>query len=339
MARDFTDRRAATPVAGNVLLVAVVVVLGATLMMLSLTFLERTGTPTADATFEYEQTSAGLRMMPTAIGTDVAVELNGKQVTTFDADAAGQSTLLPTAPGDRITVVSNDRDRSVLVNKQIDSRSEIGDFIAYYTFEDSESKDTLEDQSGNGNDGTVVGDHDWGSSSLTFDGSDDYVKVRDISSEVAVSEFTVAVVYETNDATEKQELVEHKSGDDNWLLELKPCTHPQVNTCSAGDKYVPVYTVDKAGGTQDGQIFGGSTTAGTKQVLVGTYDGSEYTLYVDGKQATSDTYTGEISMGDMNIARDIEFNGDHLDGKIYEIRLYYTAFDGDRVEVITEAMS
>lgn len=333
------DTKAATPVVGNILLVGVVLVLAVTLVVFSFAFLEDTGTPTADAAFEYKQTPAGLRMTPVALGTDVVVKLNGDRITTFEADSAGESVLLPTAPDDTVTVVSNDRDRSVLVNKQIDSRSEIGDFIAYYTFEDSENEDTLEDRSGNGNDGTVVGDPDWGSSSLTLDGSDDYVKVRDISSEVAVSEFTVAVVYKTNDATKKQELIEHKSGDDNWLLELKPCTHGEVDKCSDRDKYVPVYTVDKAGGTQDGQVFGGSTTAGTKQTLVGTYDGSEYTLYVDGEQVSSDTYTGEISMGDMNIARDIEFNGDHLDGTIYEIRLYYTAFDGSEVEVITDAMS
>lgn len=48
----------------------------------------------------------------------------------YEQTAAGKSVLLPTAPGDRITVVSEDGGRSVLVQEEIDERSEIGDFIA-----------------------------------------------------------------------------------------------------------------------------------------------------------------------------------------------------------------
>jgi flagellin-like protein len=329
MVEDGDDARAVTPVIGNILLVAVVVVLAVALVLLSLTFLEETGAPTAEASFDYEQTPAGLRMTPEALGTDVAVKLNGKQVTTFSADSAGESVLLPTAPGDSITVVSQDGDRSVLVNKQVDDRSEVGNFIAYYTF-DSDSGDTLKDRSGNGNDGDIQGNPVWRGSSLDFDGDDDYVKVRNIDSEVAVSEFTIAVAFEADTGATKQELVEHKSGDDNWLLELKPETQ---------DEYNPVYSVDSAGGYQDGQIFGGPQPTDERQVLVGTFDGNEYELYVDGAQKNNDTYSGDISMGDMNIAKDVEFNGDYFDGDIYEIRLYYEAFEQQEVEVVTNAMS
>jgi len=91
--------------------------------VLSFTFLERAGTPTADAKFEYERTAAGLEMKPVALGTDVIVRLNGQGITSFDAESAGQRALIPTAPGDRITVVSEDGDRSVFVTKEIDDRS------------------------------------------------------------------------------------------------------------------------------------------------------------------------------------------------------------------------
>ena len=282
---DAPATRAMTPVIANILLVAVVVILAVTVAGLSLAFLEDTGTPTAEASFDFEQTSAGLELVPKALGTDVTVKLNGRTVTTVAADSAGQAVLLPTAPGDTVTVVSTDEDRSLLLKEEIDDRSEVGDFIAYYTFDDSDSKNTLEDQSGNANDGTLVNDPTWRGSSLAFEPpKNQYVDVNALDSGVSVDEFTIAVTYQTNDLSRKQELVEHKSGDDNWVLELKPCTHSQVNVCSGADAYTPVYSVDSAGGSQTGQIFGGKQDAGNRQVLVGTYDGSEYTLYVDGQK-------------------------------------------------------
>jgi len=338
MAGKGESGRAVAPVIGNVLLVAVVVVLASVLVIVSFAFLDTTGTPTAEASFEYERTSVGLQMTPVALGTDVDVRLNGKAVTSFESDSAGESVLLPTGPGDTVTVISKDEDRSILVQKRIDDRSEVGDFIAYYTF-DSGSDETLRDRSGNDNDGEIVGEPTWGVGSLEFDGQTDHVTVSDLSSPVDVDEFTIVATYRTDDPSAKQELVEHKSGDDNWLLELKPCTNSEVDTCDDGDRYVPVFSVDRAGGNQDGQVFGTPLRADTRHTLVGTFDGEEYTLYVDGEPQRNGTYSGEISMGDMSIAQDIEFDGDYFDGDIYELRLYYTAFDERGVEVLTKATS
>ncbi|MCU4719143.1 LamG-like jellyroll fold domain-containing protein [Halapricum hydrolyticum] len=339
MGIDSTDR-GATPVVGNVLLVAVVIVIGIVLVTLSFSFLEGTGAPSAEASFEYEQTPVGLQMTATAIGTDVTVQLNDRTVATVAAGDAGKSVIVPTAPGDRITVVSQDGEKSVLVDREIDDRDEIGDFIADYTFE-AGSGNTLFDRSGNGNDGGLHGDPDWLDSSLAFDGSGDYVEVDQFNTPVdRVEEFTVAVTYRTNDGSAKQELVEHKSNQDNWLLELKPCDNSQVpdNRCEGNDEYVPVFSVDQAGGTQDEQIFGGGEQSGTRQTLVGTFNGTGHTLYVDGARASSGEYEGDSSMGELNVGKDVEFDGDYLDGEVYEIRLYYTAFDDQQVRVLTDAM-
>jgi len=334
------DDRGVTPVIGNVLLVGVALVVGIVLVTLSLTFLDGVGAPTAEASFEYEQTSVGLRMTATAIGTDVTVQLNGRSVASFDEGSAGKSILVPTAPGDRLVVVSRDGDQSVLVDRAIDDREEIGNFIAYYTFE-AGSGTTLIDRSGNGNDGALQGNPAWQTSSLAFDGAGEYVAVDDFDTPVdSVDQFTVAVAYRTDDGSKKQELLEHKSADDNWLLELKPCSNGQVpsGTCAAGDDYSPVFSVDQAGGNQNEQIFGDGAQSGTRQVLVGTFDGSEHTLYVDGERVNTGDYSGEISMGDLTIGKDVEFDGDYLDGEISEIRLYYTALDDDAVRVLTTVM-
>jgi FlaG/FlaF family flagellin (archaellin) len=336
MSESSDSDRGLTPLIGNILLVGVAVVIAVVLIVLSFSFLEQTGAPTAEATFEYQQTPAGLRMIPTALGTDAIVKLNGERVAEIEADSAGESVLLPTKPGDRITVVAADGRQTVLVDKTVDDRSEIGDLIAVYDFE-SESGSTVVDRSGNGNDGDVRGNPTWQSSSMRFDGSGDYVEVTDISSPEPVDEFTIAVAYETDTDSRKQELVEHISGTDNWLLELKPCSRSDT-PCSGSGGYEPVYSVDRASGSQSGQIFGGKLAADTEHVVVGTYDGSNYTLYVDGQSKDSETFTGEISMGDMTIGRDAEFDGDYLDGRISEVRLYYTSFDDQQVRVVTNAM-
>jgi flagellin-like protein len=325
------DRRAATPVVGNILLVAVVIVIAMTLVGLSFAFLDNTGTPRADAAFEYEQSPAGLEIIPQALGTDVIVKLNGNSVGTIEADSAGESVLVPTAPGDTVTIVSQDEDRSVLVEREIDERSEIGDFIAYYTF-DSGSDTTLKDRSGNGNDGTINGDPEPRESSLDFDGQDDSVSVSGLDADRQVSELTVAVAYRP-DTDEHQELVEHvdKQEGTNLVLELKG---------GSTDTYEVAYTVDKAGGSQSGEIFAGEYAAGDRHVVVGTYNGSAYDLYVDGTRADTGTDPpANISLGDLTIANDAEGLDQHFDGEIYEIRLYYTAFDEEEVKVITRAMS
>lgn len=83
--------RSVSSVIGIVLLVAMVVV------VFGFAFLDGFGTPTAEASFAYDRTPAGLVMAPKALGTDVILQLNGETVETISADSAGQPVLLPTA--------------------------------------------------------------------------------------------------------------------------------------------------------------------------------------------------------------------------------------------------
>lgn len=331
MGRDETGR-AQSPLVGNLLLVAVVVVLGAVLTTLSFAFLDGLGTPTADASFEYERTPAGLRMTPQALGTDVVVKLNGRTVETFETDQAGQSALLPTAPGDRITVVSRDGDRSVLVERTVDDRSELGDFIAYYPFEGSGS--IVVDESGNGNDGTF--EDDGGGSGpvrsgcgLRFDGTDDHVLVDDISAPGDVDAFTVAVAYRQQGDGSVSQLVEHTwGGGDEWFIET---------TDSGPGTYEIDYAVNYPGEVVSS---GTSYDVGDRHVVVGTYDSDtgRYELYVDGSLKQSDAYSTTVNMGDMRLGRDFESASQYFDGTLCEVRLYYSAFDGSEVDRITAAM-
>lgn len=333
---DPQNARGTAPLIGNLLLVAVVIVVGVVLMTLSLAFLDGVGTPTAEASFEYERTPAGLRMMPAALGTDVTVKLNGESVTSFDADEAGQSALLPTAPGDRITVVASDDEKSVLVDETIDEQAEVGDFIAYYTFA-SDSGSTVVDRSGNGNEGTFENDAsgdgpEWAGCGVRFNGASDHIEVDDIASPRSnVDEFTIAVAYrqQGNDDSINQ-LVEHVYGGtgNEWFLET-------VDTGTG------TYRIDYAVKYPDQVIAAGDYELGERHVAVGTYDSDTgtYELYVDGKLQQSDTHTESVNTGTMRMGRDFESEIQYLDGEICEVRLYYAAFDASEVAVISEAMS
>lgn len=324
--------RGVTSVIAVLLLVAVVVVVGSVVAVGAFTFLDRTGAPQATADFSYEQTPAGLRMTPEVLGTAVTVQLNGRDVATFEPNQAGQSVLLPTAPGDRITVVSRDEQRSVLVTEEIDERSEIGDFIAYYTFGGTDGDTVLEDQSGNGNDGNLNTDGDsdgWTGSAYDFDGND-YFDVNDMSAETSVDAFTVAIAYRQDGAGSDtvSQLAEHTFSGNEWFIENR--------YDSGSGTYQTEYTVEYP---NDEAETGYNYALGERHVVVGTYDGSTYSLYVDGSRIESNPHSGPVGVGDMHIGRDYERDIQYLDGRIYEIRLYYTAFDDGEVETITNAMA
>lgn len=324
--------RGASTVIGILLLVGVAVVVGSVVAVGALTFLDGVGAPQATADFSYERTAAGLEMTPEAISTAVSVQLNGREVATFEPEDAGKSILLPTAPGDRITVVSRDEEQSVLVQEEIDERSEIGDFIAYYTFEGEDGDTTLEDQSGNDNDGTLSGeDDDWTGNSYDFDG-DDYFTVDGISvPSGGVSEFTIAVAFTqegTGGGDDVSQLVEHQFGGGNeWFLETR--------YDDSSGLYRTEYAVEFPNEqTQSGYNYG----LGERHVAVGTYDGAEYDLYVDGTRVGGGSHSDEVDTDEMRIGRDFESDIQYLDGEIYEIRLYYTAFDSEEVRVVSAAM-
>lgn len=330
--RRATSERGLTSVVGNVLLVTIVIVLAVTVTVFAFAYAEEMPGGSAEASFALEESPAGLELTPRALTHDVDVLLNDEHVASIDADEAGVTTLLPTSRGDRVLVVSRDGDSSVLLREAVDDRSEAGDFIAHYTF-DAQSGSTLIDRSGNGNDGTVEGDPTWindgTGTGLGFDGSDDHVTITDLGVDaVSVEEFTVAVTYRQDGGTDRvNQLVEHHFDGNEWFLE----------TADAGSG---AYDVDYAVNWPTDQVSTSQGyTTGETHVAVATYDGSDYELFVDGTSVGSDTYADSVEMGDMVLAADAPDGGSqHLDGTIYEVRLYYTAFDSDEVETITTVM-
>jgi len=319
--------RAVTPVVSNILIVAIVLILTATVAVHFYGFTDKIGGPTTQATFEYDESAVGIEMTPEQIAQDVAVEINGKQVATFDKGDAGNGKLIPTSPGDKLTVVAADGSRSVLVSRTVDDRNEIGDFIAHYTFEEGDDSSVLYDKSGNDNTGDLQGDPQWTDGSLTFDGSGDHITVDDLSSDVPVSEFTIAATFTQESSSGTQQIIEHWGGGNEWYLEND----------ESGSEYVPNYAIDHG----NGEILQtpGSYSTGNRRTVVGTYDGDTYELYLDGQKIESDNYNSDIEMGNLVIGADAPDGGSqYFDGDIHEIRLYHTAFDTQGVDSITKVM-
>jgi hypothetical protein len=321
-----------------------------TLVTLSFGFLEGAGTPTADATFEYEQTPAGLQLIPTALGTEATVRLNGRTVATVDPESAGQPVLLPTAPGDRITVVTSDRERSVLVDRTTDDRSEVGDLIAYYTFDQREDA-TVVDRSGNDNDGTArsaTGNpdgydrgRDGTGTYMRFDGEGGtHVDMGDLAVRGAsVDEITVAITYRKNFGTsgcggvgDIQNLIEHQPTQASsfaWFLETdrNRCSDPHDMTFNVGFNNPP-----------SAELAASDVPEREPQVLVGTYDGSEMALYRNGTRVGTRSLDRSVDLGEVILAADSDPSIQNFRGRIYEVRLYYTAFSESEAAVLTKAM-
>ncbi len=99
------------------------------------------------------------------------------------------------------------------------------------------------------------------------------------------------------------------------------------------------YSIDYAVEFDNEVVVSEAVERETRHVAVGTFDGEEYALYVDGNREGTGSHSEEVNVGNMSIAEDFEQDNQHFNGDICEIRLYYTAFKGDDIEVITNAMS
>ncbi len=325
------DCRSASSVLGVVLLVAVVVVVSLVVVVFGFAFLDGFGTPTAEASFGYEQTSAGLVMTPKALGTDVIVQLNGKPVEQLSADSAGQSVLLPTAPGDQITVVSADGEQSVLVQREIDDRTEIGDFIAYYPF-NGDSGDTVADESGNDNDGTAYGEYTRSDGCMDFDGkTGSHIDIGDLTLDGpdSIDELTIAITYRYDGAGSGiQNLIEYQSSQFAWYIETDR---------DYGDPHRMEYNIGYLT-SPSAALYAEGIPADETQVLIGTYDGEEMALYRNGEQVGTAALERSVNLGEIILAADSNPSIQNLDGSLCEVRLYYTALDERSVDTLTNVM-
>jgi flagellin-like protein len=324
----FDDDSGMSPVVGVALMIAITVALAAVTVAMLLGVADPGIAPTQDTAVSLDPTNAGTTLVPEVTGSNaVGVRLNGESVATIDGNSTGREIFLPTAPGDEVMLVTENEDATILVREQFEA-GEAGDFVAYYPFTGSGT--TVEDHSRNGNDGTFQGSPQWVESgqgpALEFDGSDDYVTVDDLKTTGVgdVEEFTVAVTFEVDSDGSIQQLVEHNSGSEEWHIET---------TSSDALQFAVNWEDGHTIRTADDVVEPGQT-----YVAVGTYDGETYRFYLDGTEVANATYTSEVNMGEMQLGKNDPADTQYFDGRMYEFRLYYTAFDDHQVEMLTKVM-
>lgn len=328
------DHRGVSPVVGVALLIVLLVLLVAFAGVALLSFGEEVPAAAPNLYVDMDPEPAGLVVTPEVIDHPIQVHFNGVHVMTIEPRDRHDPVLFPVAPDDEVQFIADVGRLQLLKQEHVD-RHEAGDFIAYYTFE-AGAGGTVEDRSANDNDATVNGAtwvEDEAGTAMSFDGSDDYLKVDqlNVADTEDVSAFTVAIKYRiTGDTGSIQQLVEHRNDTTNheWYIE----------TDSGNVPYRLHYTVWPAGMTPPG-VKTGTLGQGDVHVVVGTYDGGTLDLYHNGSYVGSTDIADGVEMGALFIGADaVGASTQHLDGRIYQFRLYYTAFDAGEVETLTAVM-
>ncbi|MCP4259487.1 MAG: LamG domain-containing protein [Planctomycetes bacterium] len=186
--------------------------------------------------------------------------------------------------------------------------------VAYYAFEND-----VNDISGNGNDGTIVGDPVFVDgptgfgTAMEFDGDGDYVDVGndpnlDITGDITLACWIKVDVFDKN----WQAIVTH--GDNSWRVHRSGSS----NNIAFGSN----------GLTPAGDLTGSTdVSTGAWFHVAAVYDGAQKLVYIDGALDASADTTGNIdsSTYNVNIGENNQQTGRHFAGLIDEVMIYNRA--------------
>jgi len=209
-----------------------------------------------------------------------------------------------------------------------------GGLVAWWKLDDG-SGSTAADSSGNGLAGALAGDPTWVDGivggALMFDGDGDYINVGknpafDITNQITVAAWIKVASFEG----EWQNII--AKGDTSWRLQR----YKDKNTLEFACTGVTVP------GTNWSNILGAvDVNDGQWHHIVGTYDGSQICLYVDGKlDVSSNSIGGSIKINDqpVYIGENSEAPQRFWNGLIDDVRVYSYGLSADEVAAISESV-
>ncbi len=184
-----------------------------------------------------------------------------------------------------------------------------------------DSGSTAYDRSGNGNDGTVNGatlnqTGILGTSSYSFDGTDDNVIIPHSTHIDLTSKFTISVWFKINDLSKNMTVYSKKESDSNDYKSNYKLTYNESDDVlrflignSTGDGWT---TIDYS-----------SLSKGTWYHTVGLWDGSDIAFYINSKLLNKESFTGipYSTTDNLYIGDDIEYNS-NFNGNIADVRVY-----------------
>ena len=332
--------RAVSPVLAVILLVAITVVLSTTVGLFVLDLGESVDDSSTQNLGIRSTTDGGTVTATVVTGEadEVELQVNGtvedtatsvSPGTTLSAAATADSdiTVIAVQDGDRQVVSSDNPLRSAAVSG---SAVPTDGLVGYWTMDDADvSADTLADQSGYGNDGSIVGDPVTDApgvqgNSFNFDGTDDGVIVpRDTSLEPQTVTFAAWVKSETSTWNEPGWALAKRDGEHEGYL-----IHPQ-----GGSEAIRVYI----GGSDGSWHYIEHTPTDITQWhhYVGRYDGETLTMFVDGEKVGEKTPTVDIAYPDSTT--DLHLGTDGLSGRdgqgnLDDVRVYERALADSEVQ-------
>ncbi|MHC4741841.1 MAG: LamG-like jellyroll fold domain-containing protein [Planctomycetota bacterium] len=206
-----------------------------------------------------------------------------------------------------------------------------GSLAAYWKFDEG-SGTTVTNSSGNGYDGTLVGDTAWTTGqvggALVFDGNEDFVEITDSNDFNIINQISVAAWIKV-DAFDNAYQVIVSKGDRSWRLQRDARKNSLEFGCSG--LIVP--------GTNWGAVHGSvDVNDGQWHHAVGVYDGEEVSLYIDGKLDVSAKAEGKIRVNDkaVLIGENSEKRGRFWTGAIDDVRIYSYGMTAEEVAILSE---
>ncbi|MBN2269004.1 MAG: zf-HC2 domain-containing protein [Sedimentisphaerales bacterium] len=206
-----------------------------------------------------------------------------------------------------------------------------GSLVAHWKFDEGSGSATA-DSSGNGYEGTLVGDTAWTTGqvggALVFDGNEDFVDIADSNDLNIVNQVTVAAWIKV-DAFDKAWQAIVTKGDRSWRLQRNAGNTGLEFACSGllvpGNRWGSIYgTVDM----NDGQWHHAA----------GVYDGEQLSLYIDGKPDVSAKAVGKIRINDkaVMIGENAEKPGRSWNGLIDDVRIYSFGLTAEEVAALSK---
>jgi hypothetical protein len=227
----------------------------------------------------------------------------------------------------RLRVSDGAKDACDTVKVRVYAQGDTG-IVAYYKLDETTGS-TAADSSGNGNDGTVLGTPVWttgqknGAIELSGD-TGNFINCGEAWADFT-EEITVSAWIKCTFDQPWQAIV--TKGDSSWRL---------FRDCVSGDSNNASFTLNGTGFTPAVSGSTGGVSDNKWHQIVGTYDGFNQCIYVDGILAASHVIPEGtlIATNDWNvcIGADDEHEGERLfDGLIDEVRIYEIGLPADMV--------
>lgn len=192
--------------------------------------------------------------------------------------------------------------------------------LAYWSMEDAfpSTPTTVEDDYRGTLDGTLSGGVSENSSgkygvSLTFDGTDDYVTITDARSRLMEDRgITISAwVKLTTIGATRTIVAKGDTVNEGWILQVDSAGKPQLKVNS-----------------QTSSTASTALTADTWHHVVGQYNGTTITVYLDGTSVSTTSYSASITHSDDILYIGRNQSGDYWLGQIDEVQLYGEELSG-----------